>query len=225
MLFAASTDFATPPFTIPNFTGRTAELNPFVDAVEVEGLKELLGLQFYNLMIEGIAALPATWNSTTAYLVGAEKVYGNKIYIALEDNTNVIPSSDASKWEEQPENIWLNLKVGIEYIKYDKTKEWIGMSSISIPLVVSKYLRYFSTSTTSSGVSKKKVENAKEADPAYVYTDVYNKFVAATCNLLDYLIYTDDDFDAVVAPLGYIDMEEYLDENACWPKRVNVFGI
>ena len=39
-----------------------------------------------------------TWNSSTEYIVGNSVVFGDEIYFCIEDNINVAPDSDESKW-------------------------------------------------------------------------------------------------------------------------------
>jgi hypothetical protein len=41
-----------------------------------------------------------TWDATTAYAIGDQVVYNGFLYAALAATTNVIPSSDATKWQE-----------------------------------------------------------------------------------------------------------------------------
>ena len=41
-----------------------------------------------------------TWDSTTTYAIGDQVVYNGFLYSALAANTNVIPSSDDTKWDE-----------------------------------------------------------------------------------------------------------------------------
>jgi hypothetical protein len=49
--------------------------------------------------VNSLLNLPA-WDATTAYAIGDQVVYNGFLYAALVATTNVIPSSDATKWQE-----------------------------------------------------------------------------------------------------------------------------
>jgi hypothetical protein len=212
MLFATQSDFVSPPFLIPNFnaSGDEGMLNPFADKAEIEGLKELMGLQFYSAMIEGIAALPAVWGAGP-YSTDDLKTYGNKIYKSLVDTNTSVPGADAN-WEEQPDNIWLRLKVGNEFTYCGKTKIWEGMSTISIPLIMWKYIRYFYSQTTSNGIVESKTENSTRASRKPAFRNAYNPYAEAADVLMSYLKNTEDDFDTVAQDWGYTGIDEYVCE-------------
>ena len=223
MLFATLTDFYTPPMVIPNIAGRVPALTTFLDGAEVEGLKELLGLQFYDELVVGIAALPSAWAIATAYITGNTVVYGNRIYTALVNSTGVIPSSDVTTWEAST-NKWLSLKVGDNFLVYGKTQRWAGMSTVSVPLIVAKYLKYFNGSVTSAGAAKKQVENAIEIDMSHKYVIVYNKYVEAVNNMRLHF-YATTNFDSFAQSLGYTDFDNYIGEQGKGVRKINSFGI
>ena len=49
--------------------------------------------------VNSLLNLP-TWDATTTYAIGDQVVYNGFLYAALAATTNVIPSSDATKWQE-----------------------------------------------------------------------------------------------------------------------------
>jgi len=72
----------------------------------------LLGVELYYQFIEGRAALPPIWNSTTSYLTGEIVSFGVDIWEALTDNLGVEPV-EGTDWNiVQEGNQWLKLENG-----------------------------------------------------------------------------------------------------------------
>lgn len=123
--------------------------------------------------------------------------------------------------EDYPEDWWIALRDGADYLYKGKTYEWVGMKKMLIPYIYSMWLRDTYDAHTGIGVVQGKAENSKVINPGKRIARAYNKFshiVGNTCDkkntLFGYLQITgssgtfdgtfDDSFDTFQMYFDYV---------------------
>jgi hypothetical protein len=177
-MFVISSDFDVPPFSLPDLDDNNSFAG-YVEALEAEILKKLLGITFYNQLIDALDALPdSIWSSTTTY--------GNGDTIADTDG-NVWTSLQAANLNHavvegawwtlaESENKWLKLKYGADYEYTDEVYEWAGFNKMLIPYVYAMWLKDQYDAHTSNGIVVPDVENGMVISPSRRIAAGYNKF-------------------------------------------------
>lgn len=236
-MFVIAGDFDLQPYNLPNLDQVESNFQSFIDEREEYELSKAFGVTLWEALKAGMNALPADWAAETAFVIGNLTVYGNKIYKALVDNTNIVPTSDPVTWEEQPDDRWLLLREGGTYkLENDNTTfKWIGMKQLVKPMIYSLWLRYdVDNQVTGIGNVKGKAENSTVVSPNVRICDAWNAYaynvLNATCwirptlgDLYGYLVANESAFLSDVP--DYTSMEEYLFEQTITPKRQNPFGL
>lgn len=179
-MFTTAEDFNTQPYDLPNLTDVPTEFPLFITAAEDRELYKILGVTFYDAFKAGVEALPEDWDDR-GYIVGNQVVYSKKIYTALLDSTNIIPTSDPDTWEEQADNRWLLLRDGANYSDSNNHKhKWLGIKSVTVPMIYSLWLRYgVDNQISGSGNVKPNTENSVVVSPNVRIVDSWNEFVLA----------------------------------------------
>ena len=230
-MFVTAEDFNTQPYDLPNLSEVPTEFPLFVTNNEDRELYKILGVTFYEAFKAGIEALPEDWDDRP-YSADALVVYSKKIYKALVDNTNVIPTSDPVTWEEQAANKWLLLRDGANYTDINGHKhKWAGMKSAIIPMIYSLWLRAdIDNKVTGAGNVKPNTENSVVISPNVRIVDAWNEFVIAVrtpCfikrpgDLFGYLYNNAADFDSDTPEFS--SFVEYLAYEFRAPGRQSVF--
>lgn len=135
--------------------------------------------------------------------------------------------------EEYPEDRWIDLRDGGEYVYSDKTYEWVGMVKLLRPYIYAMWLRDTFDTHAGIGVVQGKAENAKVLNPGKRIARAYNVFSNLVgCDwrlkgtLYGFLIQTgesgtfDDTFDET-----FQSFKAYLDFNFKEPGLMNTFNI
>jgi hypothetical protein len=147
-----------------------------VDSLEEEALLRLLGRQLYKAFIDGIAALPGSYDEETATVVDTEYVYGNSIWKALTVTTGVLPVAGIN-WElVEEDNKWLTLKNGSEYEYASKDWKWNGLVKLLTPFIYSRWVRDNVDSFSGNGVVVPSNENSQIISPATRICRAHNDY-------------------------------------------------
>lgn len=181
-MFVTSSNFDTPPYSIPNLDKEVNSFPDYVAVLEEEALLKLLGRQLYKAFIDGLAALPETYSEETATVINNEYVYGNNIWKALTVTTGVFPVA-GSDWELVETNKWLELKNGAEYSYASKTWKWAGMVKLFTPFIYSRYVSDNVERFTGNGVVVASNENSTLVSPAFKITRAHNHY-AEMCGVV-----------------------------------------
>lgn len=240
-------DYKVVPYTIPEQTGEGAEdaVTPFIDRVEQDNLVALLGFPFFDALASGIAALPDVWDEEAEYVLDDLVRKGSVIYKALGIvAAGVEPSANPGDWEVQPDNKWLKLLEGNNYVWQEDGRQykWVGLHLALVPMVYAEYLTYFTTFQTSVGTTVPMVENGEGVSPAPTIARSWNQYRKLVCRgteylgsclnccsgkdtLIGYLLTNAASFDAEVLAAGWGTFKEYLNSNFKAPASRNEFNL
>jgi hypothetical protein len=85
---------------------------------------------------------------------------------------------------DYPEQIWLDLRDGGDYVIMGKTYEWVGMKEMLIPYIKSEWLHDNYTQLSGIGTVKGKAENATVVNPRRKIAELWNEFthIAGNCH-------------------------------------------
>jgi len=231
MRFVTAQDFSQTDFNIPNLDNVINSFDPFVIKREKKILVKLLGRQLYNAFVSGLDALPAEWSSTANYTLGQQVVYGNDIWEALQNNTDIVPIEGDDWTLEESGNRWLNLKNGADYIYDARTYQWEGMKEMLVPYVFSEWIGADYPSNTGIGFVTPNSENSTTHSPASRIVIAWREFlqmVGDHCDVYDTLygfLYTSGTVYADVYESEYSDFQSYLFDKFEYPGSKNLFDI
>lgn len=217
-MFVTPQDFIDLPYNLPKMNDAATQfvLGNFIERNERIELRRVLGGDFYNAMATGVNALPAEYVPTTAYILGAQVLFGANIYASLiANNLGVQPDTDATKWGLVPDNPlvsrWVKLMVGEDYVDINGASEnWAGMNELVKPLIYGLWLRDFiDTSVQGSGVIQQVSENAKTVTSAIRFADALENYCLLVGGedqnevdtLYNYLYNNSTRFDDIAAPI------------------------
>lgn len=173
-MFVLSSDFDVPPFSIPDL-GSNNSFADYVEDLEAEILKKLLGKTIYDQFIAGLDAFTA-YSASAARVIGDHYSYGNDVWEALTTTAGVTPVAGSDWTLVEEDNKWLLLKNGNDYEYSDNDYEWYGMVKMLKPYVYSKWLTDQYDTHTSAGVVVANTENSTVISPARRIAAAYNKF-------------------------------------------------
>jgi hypothetical protein len=224
-MFCTAADFNLIPYAIPNLNLVVNTFQPYVDAMEEEILKKLLGTTLYLDFMEGRAALPAEWMpSPTAYTTGDHVVYGVSIWEALTDSSGVIPVEGVD-WTEVEQNKWLELEKGAMFTYSAPYEyEWKGLSDMLKPYIFAMWTRDTYDNNSGIGVVQGKAENAEVIAPDIRIARAWNLF-AEKVDTMFWFMETANTIDPSVpvtdppAPLIYENWQ------GRFPGFMNTYGI
>jgi len=190
-MFVTAQDFEQIPYRVP--TAKTTQpngdvvANPEFDAYiqkkEVEIIRNILGVDFYNAYLDGIAALPAAWEQRTSpdgYAIDDEVTQDEMVFKSLVAD-NVLPTTDETAWVEVP-NIWLLLKNGDDYIYIRRKYIWNGFKSILVPAIFSMWLKDTFDNYSNLGISIPELENGQWVNPSRRIVAANNDFISKLGN-------------------------------------------
>lgn len=134
---------------------------------------------------------------------------------------------------DYPEERWINLREGHQYIYKSKTYEWVGMKELLVPYIYSEWVRDDDSILTGVGTAKSKTENAQRLKPLRKISDAYNDYARIAGNGCEHkntlygFLYQegkagtfDDSFDE-----SFQTFVSYINVNFQDPGRVNPWGI
>lgn len=134
---------------------------------------------------------------------------------------------------DYPEDRWVDLRDGADYIYLEKTYEWVGMKKMLIPYIFSMWLRDTFDNNSGIGVVVAKGENSKIINPGNRISRNFNEFsrIASNCkdqkNTLYGFLYNkglsgeyDDIFGSEFETFG-----QYLNFVFKDPGRMNTFQL
>ncbi len=221
-MFVTSSNFDTPPYSLPNLDNVVNTFPDFVEASEESALLGLLGRQLYDAFIAGLDALPDDYDEETATVIGDEYVYGNDIWEALTETTGVFPVEGVAWTLVEADNKWLKLKNGAEYEHESKTYQWRGMTWLLIPYIYSQWLEANADSFTGSGVVTDANENSQVGSPLVRICNSYNDFARRSGVTENPGYYT-----MVDSLYGFLYVEEDNYEDWLWesPETINPFDL
>jgi len=177
-MFVISSDFDVPPFSLPDL-GDNNSFAGYVEALEAEILKKLLGITFYNQFIDALELLPdSLWSSTTTYSNDdtIADTDGN-VWTSLQAANLNHAVVEGSWWTvTESANKWLLLKYGNDYVWADEDYEWAGIKKMLIPYVYAMWLKDQYDSHTSNGIIVPEAENSTVISPSRRIAAAYNKF-------------------------------------------------
>lgn len=221
MNLVTALDFNIPPYSIPNLDKVVNTFNLFVTEQQNDILLYVLGSDLFNAFNDGLDALPDEWAVGTSFLLGAETVYGNDMWTAVQNNTGVIPVEGADWTLSQPNNRWLLLKNGNTYTYNERVYRFKGISKMLRPYIYSQWLEAtFKQMVGVGGITMPKTENSLVVSPSEDIIKSWNAFAREIGDnynqqgtLYGYLVNTnladgtfDDTFD-----LTFTSFEAYLD--------------
>lgn len=224
-MFVTPQDFIDLPYNLPKMTDAPtqAALTAFINRNEPIELRRVLGGNFYNSMVTGIKALPASYVQATVYGIGAQVLFGSDIYTSLTiGNVGNQPDINPLSWAIQPANRWAKLSIGTDYLDINgATENWAGMKELVRPMIYGLWLRDdIDTSVQSSGVIQQTSENAKAITSAIRFSDALENYcllVGGECQsevdtLYNYLYNNSALFDDIPTPIPMLgsDFKNYL---------------
>jgi hypothetical protein len=236
-MYTVPSDFDVAPYNLPNLDKVANSFADYTNQFEKNALQKTLGTTFYNALTAGVQALPPDWNNQTAFALDALVCYGIDIYKSLiGPNQNVVPGSDGAKWEKQPDNRWLHLKIGEMYtIDNGSTEEWVGLKKLLIPFVHASWLRdSINDSVNATGVTQAVSENSKQVGSGIRYGRSMNDYSRLAGkykrheknNLYRYLYTNSETFDDVVVNLSDVtDFADYLVKYFKGGKMIDLFDF
>jgi len=235
-MFVTYADYEVAPLNLQGLDKVNNSFADFVTEQEEDNLKKLFGVRLWTAFKAGIAALPAAWAVATAYIIGNTVTHSNKVWIALQDSTGVVPGTDPLTWEDT-ENKWIALKVGAEYTYNDIRYEWVGMNKMVRPMIYSLWMRHVVSDQVSSiGTVKGKSENADMTTSNVRMNRAWNSYNALAAggfkppfagvvnSLYGYLLTNASEFDSDVAP-EYDEFTQYLSNEFTTPGRQSIFDV
>lgn len=227
-MFVTIQDFDIPPFNLPNLMEVQSTFEAFVDREEAGILIKLLGLQFYQALVEGLATLPPEWEAGS-YAIGEEVVYGSDIFISLIDDNTAIPS-DGLEWQQQGDNRWAKLRYGNTYqIMGGSPVFWNGLKDMLVPYMFYRWQNYSIDNVSAVGIVVANTENSHQSPPGARLVEAWitfcykaNRMFGLTGNLYEYLYYSGTTFQDIVENLP-----TYLKSNWKWqyPDELNEFNL
>lgn len=232
-MFVVAEDFDVIPFNLPGLDKVVNTFDQFVEDQEDEQLRKVFGTTFWGAFKAGVEALPDEWDAATAWAVNDLVVFGNSIYKALQNSTNIKPGSDVLFWELQSVDRWLVLKNGANYTTdSDRTYTWAGMKAAIKPMIYSQWVRYAIDNQLSGvGNVKAKSENSVVISPNVRITEMWNKFSDGMIgrfelvrnSIFGYLYYNSITFDDVTPDFN--SFFDYLNSEFVSPGRQNDFDL
>jgi len=247
-MFITAADFGDIPYNLPGITkaGAVDTFTQFITDMEDEWLRKLVGNLFYDAMVAGVGALPATWTATKVYVINDLAVYQSKVWKALA--AGVLPAPIVGvNWALNPDPLvdrWLLLRDGKSYkiasIPSCPTFNWVGMRRMIQPLIYSLWLRITTRSNTGQGIVVSANENSELVSPGYeivkawrIYTRVASKafgfsrlqILSVENSFYGYLVANATNFNDVVTDGSYIDFLTYIQNQFNSPGRMNEFDI
>jgi hypothetical protein len=175
-----SADFNTKPYQLQGLEDVGSSFDDFVTFNQNEILLKLLGQTLYDAFSAGVAALPNLWvgNNAPGYAIGAQVLYGVNIYQSLiANNLNVIPTSDATKWQDLGKNRWAQLLYGDSYTINNRKFTYEGVKAFITPYIYSMWLTKESTSVVSTGGAvSSNSENSSNISPSIKANQAYISF-------------------------------------------------
>lgn len=238
MSFVTAEDFNVVPYKIPNLDDDSiaAEFQLFVDNMEEDMLRSLLGSSLYDMFIEGLAELPAVWldDNAPGYALDDLVVYGVSVWQSLQDNNLDNVPEEGAYWTKVEDNRWLLLKYGNTYTYKLHEYKWPGMKKMFVPFIYSEWTKETFNHNVGTGVVVATNENAKTINPSRKIASSWNAFarIAGNCyqqcdTLYGYLVNTnaqsgtfDDTFDET-----FTSFNAYLIKVFKSPGRVNIFNL
>lgn len=224
MSIVQPSDFAVPNsrYLIPNITAGPGNYVAFIEEREAYILRVVFGSKFYQDFVDALAALPAAWVETTAYVIGDEVSKGVSVWEAVADNTGVTPVEGAS-WTKVEDNKWLKLREGFTYTDNGKVYRYGGLKELLVPYIYSEYIRKNFVNVAKLGVNQPKTENSTVVGPADEIVRAYNEFV----RLLGKSYFG---YSSVNTFYGFywINRADYTDlcfDDECQILPINTFGI
>lgn len=240
-MFVVAADFDTPPFNLPSLDTVVNTFPDFVEEQEASELSKVFGNLFYDAFIAGLALLPADWVQTVTpngYDINDLVVSGSDIYKSLAAD-NVALVSDAAKWEIQPVNRWLKLKIGAAYSYQNYPYKWVGMKDLVKPMIYSLWIRTQQKRFTGTGAVVDSNENSENVSAGDFIVDGWNTYCRVAQGwtrggwgamsvkdcLYGYLYVNASTFNDLVSGTAYSDFLGYLLREFCPPHRQNVFDL
>jgi len=176
-MFVLSSDFDVPPFSLPNL-GSNNSFGDYVEALESEILKKLLGKTFYTQLIAGLAAAGSAWSAATTYGLGDKISQDNNVWTSLQAANTDHAVEEGAWWTlSEEDNIWLAIKNGADYSYGNVDYEWLGIKKMLIPYIYYSWIKDTLTdSLTGNGVVVPDTENGSVINPGSKLSAAYNKF-------------------------------------------------
>lgn len=245
-MFVTDADFNLLPFNLTGLDQLSAgTFQSFVDYYEEENLRRLFGNRFYDAFVAGLNDLPAVYDVAHTYALDDLVVSGADIYKSVDDDNTGNPVTDAGWWEKQPDNRWLKLREGDNYLYYGRIQKWYGMKRLVVPLIYALWTKFTYDNQTSRGVVVADNENSVTVSSAVRIMRAMNKY-ADYCagswpnvvswynviwpelenSLFGYLYMDAANWDDLfVDDIAYGSMRAYLAYSFVYPGKTNVFGI
>lgn len=243
-MFTTIEDYNAIPYNLTNLKGPEsleAEFNQFITDNEENTLRKLFGSLFWNAFKAGVAALPETFSTETAYLTGVSVTYGANIFTALVDvpDTNVAVPVNGGTWAIQPASRWLVLREGATYTYNYREYNWVGMRKLCVPLIYSLWVESVTDNPSGAGIVTLDTENASVTSPAIRIARGANLFAQfaggdrgsngweyVDDTLYGYLFTNSTVFDDLVASIPiYSSFLVYLSQEFCNPGGRNIFDL
>lgn len=234
-MFVSPADFEVVPYAIPSQSGDGVNdsLPPFIEQAEKTNLSDLLGFILYDALVE---ALPDSYNAEKDYQVNEEVLVEGVIYRSLQTPNLDNPITDNAFWQAQPANKWTKLLNGETYTNSaGKLNKWVGLKELCRPLVFAEYLLNFNDYLSAMGIVIAVPENSTRTDAGVKASQAWNSYAKTACgntksfsevnSLYGYLLSVKADFDVEVTDKGYVDFEEYLNDNFVHPGQMNIFNL
>lgn len=238
-MFVAPADFIDFPYNLPKMNDADTQtaFQAFINRNEAIELRQVFGSDFYEAFTAALNALPTLWSAATNYLIGNQVLYGYDVYIALQNNVNVVPTSDATKWHLEVRSRWQKLWAGESYVDQNGAKQnWVGMKELVKPLIYALWLRDdIASSVQSNGVIRQQSENAYDITANFRFSDALQAYSlkigkldgAEKDTLYNYLFANAANFEDVCAAIAicendFVNYLKYYFEN---PGFVNDFDI
>lgn len=179
-MFVKPTDFTLQPYIIPNADRVLDNLQAVIDREEKKLLRGLLGLEFYNALVDAVEALPDEWNEETTYATNDEITLDFVVYKSLtDDNVGHSPDEEGSTyWEVVVDGLadeWADLILGVDYEVNDVPYEWAGLIDMLVPYVYAQWLKYTKDADAGvGGVVQSDVENGTIVSARTKFNDAWN---------------------------------------------------
>lgn len=225
----AFTDFANPPYVIPNTEEIADSFASFALSYEQALLKRILGRPLYNSFDSGVTW--RVWTGAITFGDGDLATDGTNLWESLQAANTNKPLAEGVWWTAAPANRWFDLFYGADYTgDNSRVYHWDGMHAMLKPYIYSAWLSATFDNHSGDGVVVADNENAMNVNPMNRIVASWNEFVklVGSCHsvidtLFGFLYYSGDSYDADVT--GYDTMREYLAERFVNPGRKNFLGL
>jgi len=235
-MFLDAQDFDLLPYSIPNLDSSNT-FNVFVDKTEKDFLKKILGVLFFDSLVEGVEALPNEWDAEAEYEIGNEVVYGNDIFESLiNDNLGNLPVEGVN-WTQLPVNKWLLLTNGGNYTHNGRIYNFSGMVEMLKPLIFSLWMETNTDTLTGVGLVVSNTENSNRAYPGVFISRAWNDFhfkcygdvndygASVANTFYGYLVANAESFDVDIDTDIYDNFASYLSIEFKNVGRKNIFDL